>query len=110
MYIRVFGNEVIYQRLDGQSNKPGSKQFNFLEMFMDLKKDHDISYTKSSMFLDSSIIVPTVVGLPMNLTVNGTTTVDMKAKGKMDLGKPAKVILIEGKLMPRSVYIVSRSS
>ncbi|KAK3089687.1 hypothetical protein FSP39_005602 [Pinctada imbricata] len=100
MYIRVFGNEIIYQNLDGQSNKPNGKGFNILEMFMELKKDHDISYTKSSMFLDSSVIVPTVIGLPLNLTINGTATVNFNAKGKMDLGKPSKVILIEGELAP----------
>lgn len=52
------------------------------------------------MFLDGSYIVPTMSGFPLNLKINGTATVDLKVKGKMDLRKfPA--VDIKGLIQPR---------
>lgn len=52
------------------------------------------------MFLDSSYIVPTSSGFPLNLTVNGTATVDLRMKGKMDLRHPP-TLDIAGLVRPR---------
>ena len=57
-------------------------------------------------FLDSSLTVPTAIGLPLTLSVNGTAVVDVKASGKMDLRKVSKSprsVHIDGEIRPRSV-------
>ena len=101
MYARVFGNEVFYNQLGQSSSKASEPGFNFLEMYQELAKGNEISYTKSDMFLDSSLIVPTIIGLPLNLTVNGTASVDLKGRATIDLTKPHKSILIDGIVEPR---------
>lgn len=101
MYARVFGNEVFYNQLGQSSSKASEPGFNFLEMYQELAKGNEISYTKSDMFLDSSLIVPTIIGLPLNLTVNGTASVDLKGRATIDLTKPHKSILIDGIIEPR---------
>ncbi|XP_062612312.1 LOW QUALITY PROTEIN: uncharacterized protein LOC134274081 [Saccostrea cucullata] len=100
MYARVFGNEVFYNQLGQSAPKATGSSFNFLEMFQELAKGNEISYTKSNMFLDSSIIVPTIIGLPLNLTVNGTASVDLKGRATIDMTKPHKTILIDGIIEP----------
>nr|XP_034313736.1 apolipophorins isoform X7 [Crassostrea gigas] len=100
MYARVFGNEVLYNQLGQSAPKASGSSFNFLEMYQELAKGIEISYTKSNMFLDSSLIVPTIIGLPLNLTVNGTVSVDLKGRATIDLTKPHKKILIDGIIEP----------
>jgi hypothetical protein len=56
------------------------------------------------MFLDSSIIIPTISGFPLNLTVDGSATIDVEASGKMDLRKLATnppSLSINGYIKPR---------
>lgn len=101
MYARVFGNEVLYNQLGQSAPKASGSSFNFLEMYQELAKGNEISYTKSNMFLDSSLIVPTIIGLPLNLTVNGTVSVDLKGRATIDLTKPHKKIIIDGIIEPR---------
>lgn len=100
MYARVFGNEVLYNQLGQSAPKASGSSFNFLKMYQELAKGNEISYTKSNMFLDSSLIVPTIIGLPLNLTVNGTVSVDLKGRATIDLTKPHKKILIDGIIEP----------
>jgi hypothetical protein len=47
---------------------------------------NDIDYSRSSIFLDGSVVVPTVCGLPLNLAVNGTSAVQLKSKTNFDVG------------------------
>jgi hypothetical protein len=50
--------------------------------------------------------VPTLCGLPLTLTVNGTAVMDLQASGKMDLRKVSqdpRSIFIDGQIKPRSV-------
>lgn len=101
MYTRVFGNEVFYNKFEQSAPKASGSNFNILEMFQKIAKGNEISYTKSNMFLDSSLIVPTIIGFPLNLTVNGTVSVDLKGRATIDLTKPHKKILIDGIIEPR---------
>ena len=100
MYMRVFGNELRYMNIHGLDSLLSGSNFNVLEMLIQLSKNNDYTFTHSTMFLDSSMIIPTGSGFPMNLTVNGTATVDLKLKGKMDLRSPPAVD-IEGLIQPR---------
>ena len=55
-------------------------------------------------FLDSTMTVPTACGLPLTLSVNGTSVVDVKATGKVDLRKVSKTprtLEVEGEIRNR---------
>ena len=102
--MRIFGNEMSYTHFKGIDSFTDGKKFNLLETLIRMSKEHDYSITQSIMFLDSTMIIPTSSGLPLNLTVNGTATVDLKAVGKMDLRKVSKSprsLLVEGTIQPR---------
>ncbi|XP_041357850.1 apolipophorins-like [Gigantopelta aegis] len=102
-YMRMFGNELSFLRMHGVDKIKG---FNFLKFLIDLSANHDYSFTQSVLFLDSSLIVPTGCGLPLNLTVNGAATIDLKASGKIDLRKihtSPRSLLVDGVFQPRFV-------
>ena len=102
--MRVFGNELRYMNFKGIDSFIPKDSFNVIDMLMKLSKDNDYSYSQSSMFMDSSIIIPTSAGFPMNLTVNGSATIDIKATGKMDIMKLAAnppSLDISGTIRPR---------
>lgn len=103
LYVRMFGNEVKYARLGDKSE---SSQINMVEILMELAKQKDISRSMNSMFLDSSIIIPTMIGLPLNLTVNGTSAIDLKTTGRMDLQHGNRIV-IEGALKPSGAVQIS---
>lgn len=100
LYIRVFGNELRFMNFQGLDSLFSKNSFNILDMMMKLSKENNYQYTQSSMFVDSSVIVPTSSGFPLNLTVNGTATVDLKASGKMDVMK-LPTMDISGIIRPR---------
>ena len=100
MYMRVFGNELRYMDIQGLDGLLTGPNLNILELVTQLSKDNDYTMTHSMMFLDSSMIIPTGSGFPMNLTVNGTATMDLKLKGKMDF-KSLPTVDISGLIQPR---------
>ena len=100
MYMRVFGNELRYMNIQGLDGLLSGPNINILEMLTQLSKDNDYTMTNSMMFLDSTMIIPTGSGFQMNLTVNGTATVDLKLKGKMDF-KNLPTVDIDGLIQPR---------
>lgn len=92
VYLRVFGNELAFKGLDGDDvakwrNRGDKKKSLMDEVLEKLAKNEELSFTQSAIFLDSSIIIPTAAGLPLNLTVNGSASVELKASGKMDFTK-----------------------
>ena len=101
--MRVFGNELLYKHFDTLDLSTAGERFNILEYLIKLSKNQDYTYTDSFMFLDSSLVIPTTTGLPLNLTVNGTATIDLVASGKFDVRKFQKQrsLLIDGHIQPR---------
>ncbi|XP_050402855.1 uncharacterized protein LOC126819071 [Patella vulgata] len=111
VYMRVFGNEMMYNHFKGFDDFK-SKDFNFLEFLIKISKDHDYSFSQSMMFLDSSMVIPTAAGLPLNLTVNGVTSIDLKASGSVDLRKVAtspRSLHIDGIIKPSGAVTISGS-
>ncbi|XP_045158693.2 uncharacterized protein LOC123524511 [Mercenaria mercenaria] len=106
LYMRVFGNELRYMNFKGIDSLLSGPEFNMLDMLIQLSEDNDYTYTHSAMFLDSSYIVPTCSGFPLNLTVNGTATVDLRMKGKMDLRHPP-TLDIAGRIQPSAAVDIS---
>lgn len=102
LYMRIFGNELSYNSFDGLASF--SSGFNVLEMLISMSKNHVYTFTQNIMFMDTSMIIPTSAGFPLNLTINGTATIDMKASGKVDLrklGTSPRSLLISGLIQPR---------
>ncbi|XP_052103584.1 uncharacterized protein LOC127737090 [Mytilus californianus] len=87
LYMRVFGNELLFTRFTGLSDVTDGKPINILDILTTLAKKQEYSFTQSYVFLDSSVIIPTMAGFPLNLTIDGSATVDLRASGKMDLTK-----------------------
>merc|ERR1712137_673764 len=112
MYMKVFGNELRYMNFQGLDSLMSNKNFNIIDMMMQLAKENSYQFTHSTMFLDTSIIIPTSSGFPMNLTVNGTATIDLQASGKIDVMKMAQSnpnLDIHGLIRPSSAVEVSSS-
>ncbi|XP_041357420.1 apolipophorins-like [Gigantopelta aegis] len=110
MYMRMFGNEMLYKNFKGLDMFGRGKNFNFMNILKKLSDTYDYSTTQSVMFLDSTMIIPTSSGLPLMLAVNGTATVDMKAKGKVDLRKlynSPRSLQLEGVIQPSGAVLIS---
>ncbi|XP_069127420.1 uncharacterized protein [Argopecten irradians] len=108
MYMRVFGNEVKYlnlKKMQGSDNSLDNIDFDLL--LGKLVRDGSVSYTYSDMFLDSSIIIPTLIGFPLNLTVNGTLTTGLTGTGQVDLRRPKSLLLINGNFEPSGAVAIS---
>ncbi|XP_071088621.1 uncharacterized protein [Haliotis cracherodii] len=103
LYLRIFGNEMYYDHLKGVDPLASIKDFNFLDFLIKMTKKRDYSFTQSANILDSSMIIPTSSGLPLNLTVSGTATIDLLASGQVDLRKMTtspSSLLIDGHIKP----------
>ena len=87
MYIRAFGNEMMFTRFTGLADIRDGKTINILDIITGLARNKQYAYTQNFMFLDSSVIIPTISGLPLNLTIDGAATIDLEASGKMDIRK-----------------------
>ncbi len=105
--MRMFGNEMAYRHIRGFESLTSGDSFNFQDFLAKLSKEHDYSFTQNVMILDSSMVIPTSSGLPLNLTVNGTATISLEASGQVDLRKVAakpRSLLIDGTIKPRYVF------
>ncbi|WAR23156.1 APLP-like protein [Mya arenaria] len=110
LYMRVFGNELRYMNFKGLDSLLSQNSFNFLEVLMKLSNENDYQFTHSTMFIDSTIVIPTSSGFPLNLTVNGSATIDMKASGMVDVMKMAsspRSLDIHGIIRPSAAVVVS---
>ena len=61
------------------------EKFNYLQWLIELAKNHEFDYTKSTKFIDTTISLPTAVGLPLKLSLDGTAVMDIKVNGKLDI-------------------------
>ncbi|WAR23117.1 APLP-like protein [Mya arenaria] len=103
LYMRMFGNELSYNMF-GASNGvlddvSGSDMFDFLQKLRN-NKPQSFSLTKNIMFVDSTYTVPTVVGLPLKLAVNGTASVALNVGGQVDMKNPLSKVVIDGNFEP----------
>lgn len=104
MYMRIFGNELQYINSDDIKTLLDGKNFNILDFIINLSKEQDYSFTQNFMFLDTSVVIPTISGFPLNISVDGSATIDLQASGKMDLrqfSSNPRSVSIDGKIKPR---------
>jgi hypothetical protein len=109
MYVKMFGNDMGFAELDSD-DWAKLQDFNLLDFLIKLAEPKKIDITRNYQFLDSSLIVPTCVGLPMNLTVNGTASVSLDVDGNIDLRNFAaspRNLDIKGHIKPSAAVVVS---
>ena len=106
----MFGNELRYGDFHGLSLEQLKDKLNFLDWLIELAKEHSFDQTFSTMFLDTDCIIPTAVGMPLKLTVDGTATVNLKLNGKMDIrqlfSSPASMD-VTGTIAPRFATVAA---
>ncbi|KAK3093078.1 hypothetical protein FSP39_010780 [Pinctada imbricata] len=110
LYMRIFGNDIRYKSFRGSQDLFSGSNINILELLISLSKQHDYTFTQNVMFLDSGIIIPTAAGFPMNLTLNGTATMDFAASGKIDLrklGTSPRSLIISGLVRPSAAIEIT---
>jgi hypothetical protein len=81
MYMRMFGRDQHYSSFNGLNDL--ARAFWPSPFFGANSKDVD--FTRSTIFLDGKIVVPTVAGLPLDLAVNGTSTISLKSSTQFEL-------------------------
>ena len=107
LYGRVFGNEMMFlhsKTFTSHKNLANNWPTSWTQLLTDMAKKHSAAVTHSEQFMDVSLIVPTVAGLPLHIDVNGTGTVDLLLNGKMDLKKimsSPRSFDIAGEIRPR---------
>ncbi|GFR65207.1 apolipophorin [Elysia marginata] len=87
VYLRLFGNEFGHRHFSESELTGVQKDMQPDDLMKTLAKGRELSWTQSALFLDSTMQVPTVAGMPLALSVNGTTTMDLRAEGKLDMQK-----------------------
>jgi hypothetical protein len=112
VYGRVFGNEMFYMNSKTAKSPLKKMPLNWLEMLVALSKKHDYTLTQSMQFMDVSMNIPTCAGLPINVDVNGTGTLDLVLNGKMDLrklGSSPRSLDIDGEMRPSAAIEITGS-
>ena len=85
-YVKTLGNELGFYDFKGFDDfKRSTHSSTFFDLLIKLSKNQEVEYTMSQQPLDASYVIPTAIGLPLNLTVTGTYSVSLKAGGKADL-------------------------
>ncbi|XP_033646963.1 uncharacterized protein LOC117306591, partial [Asterias rubens] len=69
-----------------------------LQMLMSLAKEQTHEIIKNAVLTDNSWSIPTVIGLPLKLAINGTVSMKIRTEGKVD---------IRGVLMPKKSFEIS---
>ena len=87
MYMRMFGKDLYYNSFNGLNSMLNQTLLKPLSKFGFEFGVNEIDYSRSNMFLDGCIIVPTLTGMPLNLTVNGTSTVRLETETDLNIKK-----------------------
>lgn len=102
MDVKIFGTTLWYNQF---KENDGTPDINLLDVVTKLAEDHEAEYSKSFMFLDTTVTVPMTSGLPLKIAVNGTASVGLKYGGKFDV-KSFEHVDIQGHLEPRYIQFL----
>ena len=81
LYIKLFNNELNFWDFANL----GDNEPNFSEMLLALSQRQEYNARRSLAVLDSQLRIPTIIGLPLEVTVDGNAVVDVGVGGKLDL-------------------------
>ena len=110
MYVKMFGNEIRYDDLHDFDLESLKDKYNYLDWIMKLSENQEHVFTKNNMVLDVVVCVPTIAGMPLKLTSEGASTIQMKTSGHFDvrgLMRNPKKLDIQGSLEPSAAVTVS---
>uniref|UniRef100_A0A0K8USL9 Vitellogenin n=1 Tax=Bactrocera latifrons TaxID=174628 RepID=A0A0K8USL9_BACLA len=102
--VRIFGNDLHYYALNGIHDFAKlANEFNILENISEILSGHEITYTKSNIFLEASYIAPLMIGLPLSIDLFGASSIDLRTSGYINNTNPNASewnFGIKGKLKP----------
>lgn len=101
MGYKIFGNEIFYSSVSGREEFANlMTKLNPAKRLQQLLSGQEVVVDKASMFLEGDYIVPTGVGLPVTLSLQGTSAVHLNMAGNIRSLDPL-ALDVEGKLKPR---------
>ena len=84
--VKVMGSEIRHDRWEGMEEISQSiRKWNPVSKLQSLMNGQDLLYNRASQLLDSSLVVPTAVGLPLNLTARAHSVVEIRGEMHTDL-------------------------
>lgn len=101
---KIFGNDVQYLVLDGDKEiRETLASLDPWAKFKQILSGKEVSYDKTSMFLDSTYVVPTSTGLPLRLGLSGSAACNFKMSGSMESKRLTSngEVEVTGNVMPR---------
>merc|ERR1711981_295123 len=88
LYMKMFGRDLHYSSFNGlndlMSNLASVWPMSLFGQGV-FDNNQNLNYERSTIFLDGKIEIPTVAGLPLNLAVNGTSSVSLISKHNIDM-------------------------
>lgn len=108
--IKMFGSELYFLSLSDNIPLDGKGFLERIKKSFDkasdsLSKGVDYTYESHSLFLDSSFVYPTGVGLPLKFVAQGAGVVRLQTSGKIDLKGFRQNPSFKLKLVPRYVLL-----
>lgn len=104
--MKLFGNELDLFTLKDLEwlEEDDIPLADLIELLRTLSRGVDRTFTKSFLFLEETYVVPTCLGIPLNLSINGTSVTSVHVQGKAELlnlfwGK--KKAVVKGTIKPR---------
>ncbi|XP_012938713.2 uncharacterized protein LOC101848113 [Aplysia californica] len=110
IYGRFFGNEMFFMHSKTMTSPFKNLPSSWLDVLIQLSKKQDYTLTQSAQFMDVSMTIPTMAGLPIHIDVNGTGTLDLVLNGKMDLrklGSSPRSLDIDGEIRPSAAVEIT---
>ena len=108
----MFGNEMKY----GNSKYPNFyQQVNdeVSSIVNDIANGREFSYFKNMMLMSTDVTLPTMVGLPLKMAVNGTANLSFYGTGKMDLSallSTSPKLSVNAEFYPRASIVFNAES
>ncbi|XP_071443259.1 uncharacterized protein [Hetaerina americana] len=125
-YVRIFGNELYYGRFRGlgemlasvtsrvgtvdaaTGRMRGMLSDPMAQLAAALAQQRELEFSRSLAFLDAALVVPTAAGLPLTLVANGTASVALSVRGRLDMtGRAEGSFEAEGVLAPSAAVMVT---
>ena len=84
--LKLFGHEIQFLSFEDIDWLQGEADtINVIDTLINLARGGKVTYTKSFMFLEADYVIPTGLGIPLKLAVNGSGVGSVTLKGKFDI-------------------------
>ncbi|CAL4063339.1 unnamed protein product, partial [Meganyctiphanes norvegica] len=86
LHMQTFGNEIYFRHYHGMEKiMEAANKLNPLELVTKLNAGETLNLQKSFVPVESTIILPTTAGLPLNLSLTASVALDMQASGSINV-------------------------